>query len=462
LFKLSSDKINREEIIQSVQNEKAGAVVLFEGWVRNHNEGKKVSSLEYQVYPELAQKEGEKILREAKHLFNLHAISCTHRYGHLELTEAAVTVAATASHRDDAFKAARFVIDEIKLRLPIWKKEHYLDQAAEWVFCKDHHTHVHFKEEEYYQKQTQVINQQALKNSRVLVVGAGGLGCPVLISLVSAGVGHIDFVDFDKISISNIQRQSLYSPETVGEKKVRVAQPRLSALNPFIHIHGHDQHVGPDNVLNLVQNQNLVIDCTDNLETKFLLHDACFKTSTPLISASIYRFEGQIRTFVPAKKNGCLRCSFAETPRDALLGNCNDFGVLGSGVNAVGSIQANEALLFLATGTNSTVDCTYLMNLSDLSQMKIKNVKKEHCAACEGAVEPAATDYEINAENLNQEFELIDIRDKKDDYLETLTSNTKKIVVYCNRGVRSKRLVSELRTRGYANFYSLRGRAASL
>jgi len=130
MFNLSSHPLNRDKLHAEMAQNAAGAIVVFEGWVRNHNEGKKVSSLEYQVYPELALKEGEKILREAKEKFNLHEARAVHREGHLALGEIAIWIGATASHRDDAFKATRYVIDEIKYRLPVWKKEHYVDQKA--------------------------------------------------------------------------------------------------------------------------------------------------------------------------------------------------------------------------------------------------------------------------------------------------------------------------------------------
>lgn len=467
MFYLTSEKIHRDGVIQSLQNDQAGALVLFEGWVRNHNEGKKVASLEYQIYEELAQKEGEKILKEARHRFQLHQITCTHRFGHLALGEMAVIVAATASHREDAFQATRYVIDEIKRRLPIWKKEHYLDQQAEWVFCKDHHTHVHFHEADYYAKQAKLAPQEVLKKSRVLVVGAGGLGCPVLTSLATAGVGHLDIVDFDRVAISNIHRQPLYSPGVVGEKKVLVAKTKLMALNPFIHVHGHDQKITAANVERFLQGQHLVLDCTDNLETKFLLHDACFKLGIPVISASIYQFEGQIRTFDPRRGQGCLRCAYATTPEDSQLGNCNDFGVLGASVGAIGSLQANEALMFLLNGTNSTTEVTYYLDLRNLSQMKIKNLKRDGCSVCEGRVEflkeeLEKDELEVDLSELSGDFELVDIREQEDACLETWQKSDKKIVVYCHRGIRSKRLVKDLRARGYSHYYSLRGGACSL
>lgn len=462
MFQLTETPISRDDLILKLQNDKAGALVVFEGWVRDHNEGKKVSSLEYQVYEELARKEGQKILDEAKHKFNLHHIVSVHRYGHLKIGETAVWVGAIASHRDDAFKASRYVIDEIKLRLPVWKKEHYLNENPKWVFCRDHHTHVHFHEHDYYQKQEKVADQEKLKKARVLVVGAGGLGCPVLLSLTTAGVGHIDVVDFDKISISNIHRQPLYSPEVVGEKKVTIARNKLSSLNPFIHVHGHDALIDSENVERFITDKDLIIDCTDNLETKFLLHDACFKHRIPLISASIYKFEGQIRTFVPGN-TGCLRCTHDIPPDDSQLGNCNDFGVLGSAVSTIGSLEANEALLFLMEGKNNTTESTFFFNVKSFTQMKIKNTRKMGCACCEGIIEFQENQLEVSQEaSKKMDAIIIDVRDKDDSVLNEYIQAQKPVIVFCHRGIRSKRLVRDMRAKGHRHFFSLKGGACLL
>lgn len=486
MFRIQSAEISRDELIRVLQNPRAGALVVFEGWVRDHNEGKAVSSLEYQVYEALAKTEGEKILEEACRNFNLHQALCVHRQGHLRLGETAVWIGVVASHRDDAYQASRYVIDQIKLRLPIWKKEHYLNHDAVWVQCQDHATHVHFEEADYYAKQAKIVQQELLTRAKVLVVGAGGLGCPVLTSLAAAGVGKISFVDFDSVSISNIHRQPLYSPESVGEKKVVIAQNRLLALNPFITLQGHDARVTHANVDTFILGRDLVIDCTDNLETKFLLHDACFKLGVPLISASIHQFEGQVRTFIPSRENGCLRCLFPETPDDALIGNCNDFGVLGASVGAIGQLQAHEALLFLLQGTNSTAEATFYLNLKDLSQMKIANFRREGCACCEEqggmrAVQAGGVNcgedesLEIDLAQLGGlDHQLVDIREINDTDLEIFLHSChesesaataaaqKKIVLYCHRGIRSRHWVKEQRALGHSQVYSLRGGACSL
>lgn len=458
MFSLSSNPIDREELITSLKNDKAGALVVFEGWVRDHNQGKSVSSLEYQVYETLAQKEGIKILEEARHKFNLHQVVCSHRFGHLLLGDIAVWIGAVATHRDDAFKATRYIIDEIKLRLPIWKKEHYVTEKAEWVFCKDHHTHVHFHEADYYKKQLKLINQDLLKSARVMVVGAGGLGCSALISLTTAGVGHIDIVEFDTISISNIHRQPLYSPDVVGEKKVVIAKNKLSALNPFIHVHGHDVRLDASNVENFIYNKDLILDCSDNLETKNLLHDACFKYKIPLVSASIFQYEGQIRTFNPNEDLGCLRCIQEIAPDDNKIGNCNDFGALAAVLGVIGSLQASEAITFLQTKTNSTIKETFYYNVKNLTQMKIKNFKKENCEYCKGNIELTKFAFEIDKNQFeNMDAIFVDIREMEDSVLNNYLNEDKAIVVCCHRGIRSKRLVQDMRFKGHNNFYSYKG-----
>lgn len=447
MFSISDSPLNRDELVQSLANDKAGAIVVFEGWVRNHNEGKPVKSLEYQVYRELALKEGEKILQEAKIKFNLHDARCVHREGHLYLSDIAIWIGATASHRDDAFKASRYIIDEVKHRLPVWKKEHYASGNAEWVFCKHHHHHVHFTENDYYQKQEGLLNQTKLKNSKVLVVGAGGLGCPVLVNLASAGVGHITIVDPDNISVSNIHRQTLYSPNLVGEKKAIVASNRIKELNPFVHVNAVIDWVNENHL-----DHDLVMDCTDSLETKYFLHDICLKKRIPLITASIFKNEGVLRTISPGE--GCLRCLNTHTPDDSFLGNCNDFGVIGVTTSLLGSYQAKEAITFLSEGKNLSTLETFYFNFADFSVSRIKNSAKTDCSYCKGDIHIETNDLEVT-----EAEHILDIRNLTDE--EVLSQNLDGVALCCHKGVRSKKLALKLRERGEIAF-SLKGGACSL
>lgn len=135
MFRIVSEPIVIESFKTELEDAHAGACVTFEGWVRNHNEGKPVQALDYEAYPELAEKEGRKILAEARERFAVQAIACAHRTGALQIGDLAVWVGVTAAHRGAAFDACRYVIDEVKARVPIWKKEHYVDGVSEWINC---------------------------------------------------------------------------------------------------------------------------------------------------------------------------------------------------------------------------------------------------------------------------------------------------------------------------------------
>lgn len=461
-FTLTTEVIDGNLANQGLQNQVAGGLSVFEGWVRNHNQGKAVSALEYEVYEALAKSEGEKILAEAMQKFHVHDVHCIHRYGMLQIGECAVWVGATASHRDDAFKATRFVIDQIKLRLPIWKKEHYLGESPAWVFCRDHHTHVHVHQDDYYSRQAQLVDQKVLTKAKVVVVGAGGLGCPVLQSLAAAGVGSITVVDHDVIAVSNLHRQMLYGVTSVGEKKVVVASKKLRDLNPFVNISGLDLRIDAANVDLIIKDFDLVIDCTDNFRTKLLLNDACVLLGIPLISASIYKHEGNLRTFVPRSPYGCMRCFRGESPEDSLIGNCNDVGVIGAEVATLGSMQASEAIAFLQKRTNASTHETLLFHAETLSVAKIRNLKDPACKCCQGLQEIDRNSYELTAAELNENTELVDMRDKEDHYLERYQYSKKTVVIVCHRGNRSLRLTKHYRALGYAHFYSLVGGACSL
>ena len=150
MFRISNTELIHNELAKSVEDEKAGAIVFFDGRVRNHNEGLSVKSLEYQCYAEMAVKEGQKIIDEAKALFKFHHAFCIHREGHLAIGDVAVWVGVSSSHREVAFKACQYIIDEVKARVPIWKKEHYTDKLPEWIAChtcksnpKHEHNHNH-------------------------------------------------------------------------------------------------------------------------------------------------------------------------------------------------------------------------------------------------------------------------------------------------------------------------------
>jgi molybdopterin/thiamine biosynthesis adenylyltransferase len=192
--------------------------------------------------------------------------------------------------------------------------------------------------------------QQKLKAARVLVVGAGGLGAPVIQYLAAAGVGTLGIVDDDRVSLSNLQRQVIHATESVGRSKVDSAREAVARINPHVAVEGQAVRLGAANVAAAVQAYDLIVDCTDNFATRYLVSDACFHARKPLITAAVGQFDGSITTLKPylsgpsGAPNPTYRCIFPEAPPDGLLPTCAEAGILGALVGVVGSLQAIEAI----------------------------------------------------------------------------------------------------------------------
>lgn len=185
--------------------------------------------------------------------------------------------------------------------------------------------------------------QQLLKAARVLVVGAGGLGCPILQYLAAAGVGNIGIADGDVVSLSNLQRQVLYTPHDIGKSKAERAAAIMSAMNPDIDVRTHNAFVDNENVLQLIGDYDIIVDGSDNFDTRYLLNDACVMLGKPLVSGAIFRFEGQVSVF-NYKGGPTYRCLFPEPPGAGESPNCAEIGVVATLPGIVGTIQANEVL----------------------------------------------------------------------------------------------------------------------
>ena len=185
--------------------------------------------------------------------------------------------------------------------------------------------------------------QQKLLESRVVIIGAGGLGSPAALYLAAAGVGTIGVVDMDTVEESNLQRQILHSTETIGKNKVDSAEKTLSALNPDVNVITYNTLLNKDNAIDIIENYDVVVDGTDNLQTRYLINDASVKTGIPVVHGSIFQYEGQITVFDP--KNGpTYRDVFPEPPENGTAPNCSEAGVLGVLPGIVGSIQALETI----------------------------------------------------------------------------------------------------------------------
>lgn len=189
--------------------------------------------------------------------------------------------------------------------------------------------------------------QAALLDSAVLVVGAGGLGSPVIQYLAAAGIGRLGIADDDVVERSNLQRQVIHGESDIDRPKADSAAEFVAELNPDVTILTHEVRVSPDNVMALIDDYDVVVDATDNFQTRFLLNDACVLTGTPLSHGAVYRFEGQVTTFERGADSPCYRCLFPEAPPEGAVPDCASAGVLGVVPGLIGTIQATEVVKLL-------------------------------------------------------------------------------------------------------------------
>jgi adenylyltransferase/sulfurtransferase len=475
MFKLSSEPLDAEQLKSLAENPTCGALVTFEGWVRNHNEGHEVVSLEYEAYETLALAEGERILEEAKEKFGLEQAVCVHRVGHLQIGDIAVWVGVSTPHRDAAYKANRYIIDEIKVRVPIWKKEHYISGDSGWVNCEECAKHGH-KPRMDYSRQTVLpaigaAGQQRLAKSKVLVVGAGGLGCPVLAYLAGAGVGKLGIVEHDHLEASNLHRQFLYSPSTLGEKKAALAEEWLRQYNPEVAIETFPARFQTLTV-EQVKGYDIVIECTDCMESKLLVNRVALKVGVPVVFASVYQFEGQVQVVTP--ESSCLECLY-ENGAPNEVPSCAVAGVLGAVPGVVGSIQALEAIKQLLQLDGRLENELLLVNLSDYSMQKLKLPRNAKCPAHDtDAPLPESVNVSFDEINLT-DFVVIDIREPAEVAAEPLPcehrhipmnellgnpaaiEKDKAVLLVCAAGVRTQYTANAFRNAGYSKVYSLVG-----
>ncbi len=223
-----------------------------------------------------------------------------------------------------------------------------------------------------------IIGQKKIFSSKVLIIGIGGLGCPVADHLSRSGVGTIGIVDFDKVSLSNIHRQSLYNSSDIGKYKVDVLYKNLKKINPRIKINKYKLKASQKNIKKIIDKYDLIIDGSDNFKTKFLLNEISIKFKKIFISAAISKFDGHVFTFNFKKKDPCLKCFYQSIPSDEIL-NCEAEGILGPIAGVVGSIQANEALKMILNIGKYLYSNILIINLKDLHFRKVKFKKKNGC-----------------------------------------------------------------------------------
>lgn len=240
------------------------------------------------------------------------------------------------------------------------------------------------------------IGQAKLLDSKVLVIGAGGLGSPVLLYLAAAGVGTIGVVDDDTVELSNLQRQIVHTTERIGQSKVASAEASIAAINPEVKLIGHQVRITASNAFELIGGYDLVADGSDNFETRFLINDACFLARKPLVSAAILRFDGQIATFKAFEEfaegghGPCYRCIFREPPPPGQVPSCAEAGVMGALCGLMGSLQACEIIKELLGIGDSLSGALMVVDGLATEFRKIGVKADPECPLCGGA--PTITD----------------------------------------------------------------------
>lgn len=226
-----------------------------------------------------------------------------------------------------------------------------------------------------------VEGQEKLLRGKVLIVGAGGLGCPIGLYLAAAGVGTIGIVDCDTVEISNLQRQIAHYTADIGRAKVESAKEKMLAINPGITVRTYQEYLSAENIRAIIRDYDFVVDGTDNFPTKFLVNDACGMEGVPFSHGGILRFDGQTMTVLPGE-SACYRCVFREPPPPDAVPTCSQAGVLGAIAGMLGTIQAAEALKFLTGAGSLLTDTLLTFNAKNMDFRKIRLRRQKDCPLC--------------------------------------------------------------------------------
>ncbi|MDR6941271.1 HesA/MoeB/ThiF family protein [Mucilaginibacter pocheonensis] len=322
--------------------------------------------------------------------------------------------------------------------------------------------------------------QQLLQQARVLIVGAGGLGCPAGQYLTSSGVGTLGIADYDVVSVSNLHRQILYSPADVGQSKVAVACRRLQAQNPDIKLVPHTEKITSDNVLNIIHQYDIVIDGTDNFETRYLLNDACVMTGKPLVYGAIYQFEGQVAVWNIVYNEDARSPNYRDLfPKvdPTQIPNCTEGGVIPSLAGIIGCMQANEVIKYITRTGELLAGKILIFDAQSMQSriIKIGATSKTPVRGLSATVNiPGISVTELKERIVADTVELVDVRteqerdafdiggihipiDELEGYLAYFTDPKPK-VLYCSTGKRSEEAVKLiLKKIPDANVFSLNG-----
>jgi thiazole biosynthesis adenylyltransferase ThiF len=348
-----------------------------------------------------------------------------------------------------------------------------------------------------------VEGQKKLLAAKVLVVGAGGLGCPISLYLAAAGVGTIGLVDFDTVDASNLQRQILFTTEDVGKPKVEVAAKRLRALNPDVTVNTYAVALKSDNIMDILKNYDMIIDGTDNFPTRYLTNDAAALQGKPNIYGSIFRFDGQLTVF-KTPEGPCYRCLYPEPPPPGEVPSCAEGGVMGAMVGTIGAMQATEAIKLITGVGTPAIGKLVIYNSLDMQFRNLKLRKDPTCPLCgqnptikelidyemfcgmkveeTQTKETAVKKDEIDALGLKvkmdekQDFVLVDVREQNEYDMARIPGSIlvplsqlpnrfheldkykgKEIVVHCKMGGRSAKAIAFLKQQGFDNLVNVAG-----
>ena len=233
--------------------------------------------------------------------------------------------------------------------------------------------------------------QAKLLNSKVFVLGAGGLASPRLHKLASAGVGNRGIADGDVVELSNLQRQIIHSNSDIGEPKVKSAKESINAINPDVEVNAIHGRLTAENIREAIRDYDVVLDGSDNFPTRFLMNDACFFEKKPLVSGSMFRFDGQVSVFHPTDGLPCYRCLYPEPPPKGLVPSCGEAGVLGALAGVVGVLQAVEAIKYVLGIGDLLTGHLLIFDALSMQFRKVKVMKDPKCALCS----PEATIKEL-------------------------------------------------------------------
>ncbi|CAA9320832.1 MAG: Cysteine synthesis adenylyltransferase/sulfurtransferase [uncultured Nocardioidaceae bacterium] len=346
-----------------------------------------------------------------------------------------------------------------------------------------------------------MTGQKRLKNAKVLVIGAGGLGSPALLYLAAAGVGTIGIAEFDEVDESNLQRQVIHGQSDVGKSKAVSAKESIAETNPLVDVVLHEERLDNDNVMQVFEGYDLIVDGTDNFATRYMVNDAAYFLRIPYVWGSIYRFDGQASVFAPTLGEDlpCYRCLYPEPPPPGMVPSCAEGGVLGVLCASIGSIQVNEAIKLLTGIGEPLIGKLMIYDALEMEYRKLKVRKDPGCALCGenptvtglidydafcGAVSDeaaeAAAGSTISVVQLEQmikerdagerDFVLIDVREPNEFEInripgavlvpkgEFLNGNAigglpadKQVVLHCKSGVRSAEVLAIVKGAGYGD-----------